>query len=227
MKNAAIVLILFAAVQAFAQPSDVLNKLRSYNISLTDITLNVQPFGFKRAFSIQVETYYNQRPVNYFATYDPSLTPAWQMNSWNGQSPDKQQADVLKNRVERCATEPVKIDEKTLKAEQFGDNLIVSFRLDPSTVPSEYMYLKDCDGQAYINTVSGKLEKTIWENFQPTKSQSLHLSKIREDVYFEFSNGSYHVTKELQYIGETERTPTGDVSGEAHQSITYSNYRKL
>ena len=149
------------------------------------------------------------------------------MTSWNGNSPDKKQADILKIRVERCATEPVKIDEKTLKAEQFGDYLIVSFRLVPSTVPSEYMYLKDCNGQAYINTVSGKLEKTIWENFQPTKSQSLHLSKIREDVYFEFSDGSYHVAKELQYIGETVKTPSGDVSGEVNQAITYSNYRKL
>ena len=227
MKNTAIVLILFAAVQAFAQPSDVHNKLRNYNVSLTDITLNTQPFGFRKAFSMEVSTYYNQYPANYSATYDPSQSPAWQMTSWNGQSPDKQQADVLKIKVERCATEPVKIDEKTLKAEQFGDYLIVSFRLDPSTVPSEYMYLKDCGGQAYINTVTGKLEKTIWENFQPTKSQSLHLNNIREEVYFGFADASYHVTRELQYIGETERTPSGDVSGEAYQSITYSNYRKM
>ncbi len=227
MKNAAIVLLLSIAVQAFAQPSDVHNKLRNYNVSLTDITLNTQPFGFRKAFSILVETYYNQRPVNYSATYDPTQSPAWQMTSWNGQSPDKQQAEVLKIRMERCATEPVKIDEKTLKAEQFGDYMIVSFRLDPSTVPSEYMYLKDCEGQAHINTISGKLEKTIWENFQPTKSQSLHLKNIREEVYFEFADGSYHVTKELQYIGETVRGPSGDIVGEAYQSITYSGYRKL
>jgi hypothetical protein len=227
MKNAAVILMVFAAVQVFAQPSGVLNKLRNYNVLQTDITLNTQPFGHMYAFDIMFETTHEQSPVIYTATYDPSQSPAWNMTGWNDKTPDKPQANILRIRVERCATEPVKIDEKTLKAEQFGDYLIVSFRLDPSTVPAEYMYLKDCDGQAHINTVSGKLEKTIWENFQPTKSQSLHLSKIREEVYFEFVDGSYHVAKELQYIGETVKTPSGNVSGTPNQAITYSNYRKL
>jgi hypothetical protein len=212
--------------QDASSSANILSRLKGYNISLTDLTLHAQPMPKDFAFDMTVETPDDQYPVTYKATYDPTKSPAWEMVSWNGTKPDNAQKGVLKHRTERYAVSPVVVDESTLKSAREGDFLVVSFRIDPLTAPREYMYLKDCDGKAYINS-AGVLEKTVWDNFQPTKNQSIRVKKLHEEVFFVLTNGVYHVSKETQYMGGNVNTKVGDVSGSADQTITYTNYRKV
>jgi hypothetical protein len=176
---------------------------------------------------MQVETPYCQYTVTYIATYDPSKSPEWTMTSWNGKTTEKPHKNVLKSRVNRYARLPVTIDENTLQATQDGYYLVVSFRINAITAPGEFLYYKDCDGKAHINTAREKLEKTVWDNFKRTKNQGVRVKKIHEEVFFEYAKSSYKVIKETQCMGAALQTKTGDVSGNANQTIVYRNYRKL
>lgn len=210
------------------QPTDVISQLKSYNVTLTDITLHAQPTSKEYTFNMEYSVPDPKYPVTYNATYDPTKSPAWLMTSWNGNNkPEKYQTNSLTDRVAKYATVPVVVDEASLKSAMEGNYLVVSFRVVPASVPKQYMYLKDCDGKAYINTNSGKLEKTVWENFHPTRNAAVRVKKIREEVYFINADGMYHVSKEAQTMGGSVATKTGDVTGQADQVITYLNYRKV
>ena len=231
MKKLLIIYALFAVFSAYAQEHPdkqaVLAQLKEYNVAFNDMTLNAQPTSTDFSFTMQVETPDPQYPVTYLAQYDPAKDPAWEMTSWNGKAPEKYQKKILEDRVERYAAAPVNVDESTLGSAREGEYLVISFRIDPATAPSEYMYYKDCDGHAYINTKTGHLEKTVWTNFQPTKNQSVHVKKMLEEITFTLIDGVYHVAKETQHMGGSVDTKKGEASGEADQVITYSNFRKL
>lgn len=213
---------------AMSQSADVLSQLKSYNVTLTEITLHAQPAPKEFAFDMEYSVPDPKYPVTYNATYDPTKSPAWVMTSWNGNNkPEKYQTNILTDRVAKYGTTPVMVDESSLKSAMEGNYLVVSFRVVPATVPKLYMYLKDCDGKAYINTTSGKLEKTVWENFQPTRNAAVRVKKIREEVYFINTDGVYHVSKETQSMGGSVDTKAGNVTGQADQVITYLNYRKV
>jgi hypothetical protein len=171
---------------------------------------------------------FGKYPVTYIASFDPTQKKSWKLTSWNGNPPEKYQEKSLDDRVEKLASAPVIVDETTLKSAEEGGCLVVSFRIKGETAPKEYMYLKDCDGKSYINTSSGKLEKTVWDNFQPTKNGAVRIKKIHEVVEFGFADGVYHTSKEAQSEGGSITTKeAGEISGEANQTVTYTNYRKV
>lgn len=223
-----IAIVLYVANSAIAQPADVLSQLKNFNISLSDITKNVQPVSTEYAFDMEYSVPDSKYPTTYNASYDPKLSPPWKMTSWNGNTNiEKYMSNSLKDRVAKYATAPVVVDEATLKATKEGEYYVVSFRIVPTTAPKQYMYLKDCDGKAYINTTSGKLEKTVWENFKPTKNGVVRVTRIQEEILFQLIDGVYQVMKESQLMGGSVDTKVGEKIGLANQVITYSNYRKL
>jgi hypothetical protein len=168
MKKLTFFIFIFSFLSVSGHESDMLGMLNAYEIKSTDYIVNIQPFSQKYTFKMQTEIPDKQYPVTYLAEYDPSKSPEWNITSWNGKTPGKSQKDVLKHRLEKLAETPVMVDENTLIALQENEYLIVTFKLDASTVPSDYMDLKDCDGKSIINTSTGRLEKTVWENYKPT-----------------------------------------------------------
>ncbi|PIB36284.1 hypothetical protein BFP72_13220 [Reichenbachiella sp. 5M10] len=201
--------------------------LSEYNITLEDITRNVQPTSKAYSFELKCNTPDPQYPTVYEANYNPNQKPAWQMTSWNGKKPEKYATAILKDVVKKSAKDPVKVNESSLSVKSEGGYAIISFRLDPNTVPKRYMYLKDCDGKAYINTESGRLEKTVWDNYKPTRNAIVKVNKLHEEVMFTYQDGDYLVIKETQFMGGSVKTRVGEKSGEANQIISYSNYQKV
>lgn len=223
-----VAIVLYVANVAIAQSTDVLSKLQSFNISLNDITKNVQPTSTEYAFDMEYSVPDPKYPITYTASYDPKQSPAWKMTSWNGNTKiEKYMSNSLKDRVAKYATSPVVVDEATLKATKEGEYYVVSFRIVPTTAPKQYLYLKDCDGKAYINATSGKLEKTVWENFKPTKNGVVRVTKVQEEILFQNRDDVYQVLKESQFMGGSVDTKVGEKTGSANQVITYSNYRKV
>jgi hypothetical protein len=219
--------LMLSSLSTWCQSNEAISKLNELKISLTDITLYLQPPSKDYSFEMQVETPDPQYPVTYKSTYNPMQTPAWTMTSWNGKQPEKWAKRVLEDRAKQMATAPVTVDESTVKLSEAGDYWVVSFRVNAASLPKLYMYIKDCDGKAFINKTSGQLEKTEWANFQPTKNGVVKVKKIHEVSTYKFAEGIYQVDKVTQAMNGSVDTKVGEKGGEANQIITFSNYRKV
>lgn len=185
MRNHLIITLLsilcFAGLAA-AQKNVVMAAFDKHGIdrSILDPAIKQRPDDV--AFDLKHTSYNtNGKAKVITAKYDPSKTgeERWTVLTVNDKRPSK--SDISKFMKEHAKPAPngTAILDASYKIEkETPDELVVSYMLDPATIPSEASFLADCRNHLTINLKSKRLEQLQTLNEKAVKIKILKATKL-------------------------------------------------
>ncbi|MDR6761983.1 hypothetical protein J2Y38_002194 [Flavobacterium sp. 2755] len=227
LQNALILffLVLFTSAVS-AQKSKILDTFFKYGIdsSILNPEKIKKPDNF--AFDFKQTIITSAKETETIAKFDPSNsgTEPWNVVSIDGKSPSKSEVNSFRKN-QRKASAPTSTDDATYKIEkETPDQLVISYKVDPSSLTKENAFVKDCRFYMTINLKTKKLEQVQTLNEKPVKVNILTADKFDivlkykwNDQAKQFVPVNENLTMEAKFIGQATNI----------QTITeYSNYTK-
>jgi len=218
-------LVMFAS-SASAQKSKVLDVFFKYGIDSSILNPEKTKRPDNLAFDYKQTVITSAKETETIAKFDPSLSGVeqWSVVSIDGKSPSKSAVNSFrKNQSKAAGTTPT--DDTTYKIEkETPDQLVISYKVDPSNLTKENAFVKDCRFYMTINLKTKKLDQIQTLNEKPVKVNILTADKFDivlkykwNDEAKQFVPVSENLTMEAKFIGQATNI----------QTITeYSNYQK-
>ncbi|MCC9064719.1 hypothetical protein [Flavobacterium piscisymbiosum] len=160
------------------------------------------------------------------AKFDPSNsdTERWTVVSIDGKSPSKSATNSFRKNQNKPSP-ALQADDASYKIEkESADQLVISYKVDPSSLTKENSFIKDCRFYMVINLKSKKLDQIQTLNEKPVKINILTADKFDLVVKYKWDEQSRQylpinekLHMEAKFIGQATNVET----------ITeYSNYIK-
>lgn len=218
-------LVMFAS-SVSAQKSKVLDVFFKYGIDSSILNPEKTKRPDNLAFDYKQTVITSAKETETIAKFDPSLSGAeqWSVVSIDGKSPSKSAVNSFrKNQSKASTTTPT--DDSTYKIEkETPDQLVISYKVDPSNLTKENAFVKDCKFYMTINLKTKKLDQIQTINEKPVKVNILTADKLDILLKYKWNEEakqfvpvSENLTMEAKFIGQATNI----------QTITeYSNYQK-
>ncbi|MEJ5053838.1 hypothetical protein [Sphingobacterium sp. MYb382] len=173
-----------AAMSASAQKSVIEDAFSKYQIDtkLLDAEYLQQPTNY--AYDMKQTLSAAGKETVTVATFDPTRPKdeQWNVLSINGKAASKSDVNSFRKTREKPA-ETNRADDATYKIDkETADYLVISFKLDPSSLPKEASFMKDCRMVMTINLKTKRLEKTQAFNEKPVRIKILTADKFELTV---------------------------------------------
>jgi len=229
MKNLLSLLLFFLSIlPTFAQKSAVLKTFAKYGIDTNILNPKSREKPKNYAFNLKYTSITNDKEIVTTANFDPSR-PAderWTVIAIKGKSPS--QSEIKTFRKNRSVPENISAaaDDNSYKIEkENADQLVVSYKQDPSMLPQDASFMKDCRLYMTINLKTKRLEKLQSLNEKPLKIKIFNAEKLDLVVTFSFDEAEqrYFTLSEdlnlvVKFLGQL--TPMETIS-------EYSDYKKF
>lgn len=226
MKKLLTVLLLSVLLQnVSAQKQAVLDAFKNHGIDASILEPRQQPENY--SYDFKYTTITNDKATVTLAKYDPSKAMAdrWTVISVKGKAPSQGEIKTFrKNRSKPPVN--AKIDEATYLIEkETADYLVISYKQDPSSIPDEAKFMKDCRQHMTINLKTKRMEKLQSLNEKPLKIKIFNAEKLDLIVKFNWNEQEQRYFTEsedmnliIKFLGQL--APMETIS-------EYSNYKKL
>lgn len=173
-----------ATMSAFAQKSVVESAFSKYEIDnkILDAEYLQQPSNY--AYDMKQTLSAAGKETVTMATFDPTRPKdeQWNVLSINGKAASKSDVNSFRKTREKPA-ETNRADDATYKIDkETADYLVISYKLDPSSLPKEASFMKDCRMVMTINLKTKRLEKTQAFNEKPVRIKILTADKFELTV---------------------------------------------
>lgn len=219
------ILVIFT-LTASAQKPVVLSALSKHGIDAGVLNAsNIQkPDGFTFDFKQTTITAGKQAVI--IARFDPSSPKEeqWTVVSADGKSPSKSDINTFRKNHN---TPPVtaRPDESSYKIEkETSDQLVISYKQDPSSMTKDAAFMKDCRFYMTINLQTKRLEQVQALNEKPLKIKILTAEKFDLLAKYSWNNQAKSyvpVSEDLNMVAKFLGQST------SIQTVTeYSNYTK-
>lgn len=222
-----ILLLSTLSLTAVAQKQAVLDAINKHGIDAGILDPQNKLTTDDYAFDLKYTSIAGNKETVTLAQYDPSK-PAddrWTVISVKGKAPS---ASDIKTFKKNHSKQPVtaKIDEATYLVEkETPDYLVISYKQDPTSIPQEAEFMKDCRLHMTINLQTKRIEKLQSLNEKPLKIKIFNADKLDLVVKYNWNE------QEKRYLTESEDlnlivkflgqlTPMETLS-------EYSNYKKV
>lgn len=203
-----------------AQISAVRDALKKYNIDEAVLDPNIKENSEKYAFDFERTVTTTNSTKVYLGNFDPSKSGAarWTLVSVNGMRPG-----LLDNKAwndEHSMVVHFKADENSYKIiSDDGNMLQISYEYDESSLDSDHFFLKDCVFTLFINTKTGKLEKSTEINLKELRIKTVKASKLEGN-----SDYTYNAADKTILLQNEEITVTIKMLGLEVPMTTKSKY---
>ena len=229
MKNSILLFVLLFGISASAQLNEVKEKLADYQISSDLLTKNLKDADAEHYFDLKTTTVNGTDTKVYLSHFDPAepIGSRRVLKTVNGQTPStKDLKDFDKTHNTKLPAINGVADDASWKIIRDSDTyLVVGFAYDKASLPKKYAFLGDCDGLAYFNKKSKKLEKAEFLNSAPLKIKMLKVEHLDMVVYY-----NWNASEASYFISTEELSMTVNILGQVivvKETNAYSNYRKL
>ncbi|MCV9929732.1 hypothetical protein OIU83_18875 [Flavobacterium sp. LS1R49] len=226
IKMVTIFLLMMFTFTASAQKSKVMDAFFKYGIDSSILNLEKTKRPDNYAFNFKQTIITSASEVVTIAEFDPGNSKAgcWTVISIDGKAPSKSAINTFRKNQNKPS--PIfQIDDASYKIEkETADQLVVSYKLDPSKITKDNGFIKDCRFYMVINLKSKKLDQIQTLNEKPVKVTILTADKFDLVVKYKWDdqakqylpvNEKLHM--EAKFIGQATNIET----------ITeYSNYIK-
>lgn len=222
-------LLSFIPVTLVAQDADVLEKLKAYDFETAFLTTTLKDADAEHAFNMRSKISSLKDTTIEEIEFDPRrpVGDRWKLISVNGSVPSE---DDLREFDHSHNTKGVmvnaEVDETSLKInEENEEYLVVSFKYKKESLPVKFQFLHACNGLAYVNKKSKKLEKAYFSNTEQIRVRGMRVNILKMDVVYEFypSENLYHISDEKLKMGTYYHGMLYDVTVENH----YSEIKKI
>jgi hypothetical protein len=190
MKQILLGIFLLAATAAGAQKQAVLDALKEHQVDPKILDPEIKKHPTDLAYDLKYSSISNEKEKITLAHYDPTKPEAerWTVLSVDGRDPSSSEIKKFKKEHAQQPPAPSKIDESTMKIEQeSAEQLVISYKLDPATIPSEASFLKDCRNYLTIDLRSKRLTSLQSRNEKPVKIKILNASKLEVTIDYTYS----------------------------------------
>ena len=226
MKKLLMIVLLGALMQtASAQKQAVLDAFKKHGIEADLLIPKQQPENY--SYDFKYTSISNEKATVTIAKYDPAK-PAddrWTVISVKGKTPSSGDVKAFKKNRSKKPSLPV-IDDATYRIEKESTAyLVISYKQDPSSLPDEAKFMKDCRQHMTINLKTKRMEKLQSLNEKPLKIKIFNAEKLdltvkynwneQEKRYFTASEDMILIVK---FLGQP--APIETIS-------EYSNYKKI
>ncbi|NRF37466.1 hypothetical protein [Pedobacter foliorum] len=226
-------LLLFALLNlsvllSFAQKSLVLDAFAKHGIdpALLEAEIKQRPENY--AFDYKYTSIANNKETVTLATFDPSKPEAdrWTVISVKGKTPSSSEIKTFRKNHSKPQPVAGKVDDSTYKIEKEStDLLLISYKQDPSSIPSEASFMKDCRLYMTINLNTKRLEKLQSLNEKTLKIKIFNAEKLDlvvKYIYNEQEKRYFTENEDLNLIVKFlgQLAPMETIS-------EYSNYKKI
>ncbi|MES2458912.1 MAG: hypothetical protein V4594_25400 [Bacteroidota bacterium] len=226
MKKLLTLLLLSVLTQTVsAQKQAVLDAFKKHDIDPVLLEPRQQPDNY--SYDFKYTSIAGEKATVTIAKYDPSkpLDDRWTVVSVKGKAPSSGEIKTFKKAHSK---QPVvsKIDEATYLIEkETPEYLVISYKQDPSSIPDEAKFMKDCRQHMTINLKTRRMEKLQSLNEKPLKIKIFNAQKLDLVVKFTWNE------QEQRYLTESEDLNLivkflGQLA--PMETISeYSNYKKI
>lgn len=219
------ILVIFT-LTASAQKPVVLSALSKHGIDAAVLNANniQKPDGF--TFDLKQTTITAGKQAVIMASFDPSKSKEeqWTVVSADGKSPSKSDIKTFRKNHD---TPPVitQTDESSYKIEkETPDQLVISYKQDPSSIPKDAAFMKDCRFYLTVNLQTKRLEQVQALNEKPLKIKILTAEKFDLIAKYRWNDQAKNYVPEREDLNMLAKFLGQSVSV---QTITeYSNYTK-
>ncbi|ASZ12586.1 hypothetical protein KTO58_11595 [Chitinophaga pendula] len=222
----ALSLLVTSTLTVSAQKSVVLDAFSKYGIdaSLLEPTTLQQPTDY--AYDLKATSTAAGKQTVTMAQYDPSK-PAeerWTVVSVNGQSPSRGEVNSFRKEHAKPASSS-RADDASYKIDkETADYLLISYKQDPTSLPKDASFMKDCRMYMTINLKTKKAEQSQVLNEKPVKIKMLTAEKFEIMVKYNWNSEAkryFTVSEALdmqaKFLGQTANVETASA---------YSNFAK-
>jgi len=229
MRHAFLFLFLIITLFSCAENEAVSKKLEKYKITADLLTRNLKDSDAEHFFQLKSTVVNGDEVKTLESSFDPTrdIGERWNLLSVNGTDPtdaDHREFDRSHNTKRKAINGQV--DQKSWGIEKEDqDSLIISFKYDKKSLPKKYAFLGDCQGLAYFNKISGRLEKAEFVNEKPLKIKFLSVSSLDMVVHFEFFQEEGHYLIKSEEL-DMEVKMFGQLLP-VKENNEYINYRKV
>lgn len=228
MKKLLSIFILTASViTASGQKQAILTAFNKYGIdpAILEPKTKEQPDNY--AFDLKYSTIAANKETITLAKFDPSKAEAerWTVVSVKGKAPS---ASEIKSFKKSHSKQPVnaRVDESTYLIEKESpEYLVISFMQDPTSLPKEGQFMKDCRLHLTINLKTKRMEKLESLNEKPLKIKIFNAEKLDLVIKYNWDEKArrYFIESEdmnliVKFLGQL--APMETLS-------EYSNYKKV
>lgn len=183
-------LLVMTTLTASAQKSVVLDALSKHGIdaAILDADNIKRPDDY--AFELKRTTIAAGKEGVTIAKFDPSnpTEERWTVVSIDGKSPSRSDINTFRKNQDKESTS-IQPDETSYKIEkETPEQLIISYKIDPSSVSKDNAFLKDCRNYMTINLESKKLEQAQSINEKPVKIKILKAEKLNLVIKYSWND---------------------------------------
>lgn len=218
-------LVLFTATVS-AQKSKVMDAFFKYGIDSGILNPEKTKRPDNYAFDFKQTIITSASEAVTIAKFDPANSGAerWTVVSVDGKTPSKSAVNTFRKNQSK-ESPALKADDASFRIEkETADQLVISYKLDPSSLNKENGFIKDCRFYMTINIKSKKMDQIQTLNEKPVKVAILTADKFDlvvkykwDDLAKQYLPVHEKLTMEAKFIGQAANVET----------ITeYSNYIK-
>jgi len=226
-------LLLFAflnlsALLSFAQKSLVFDAFTKHGIDAAILDAEIKKRPDNYAFDFKYTSIASNKETVTMASFDPSKPEQerWTVISVKGKAPSA--SDIKTFRKNHAQPQPIagKVDDSTYKIEkENADVLVISYKQDPTSLPSEAAFMKDCRVYMTVNLKTKRLEQVQSLNEKKLKIKIFNAEKL--DLVVKFI---YNETEKRYFTKSEDLNLIIKFLGQLAPMETlseYSNYRKI
>nr|WP_294872085.1 hypothetical protein [uncultured Pedobacter sp.] len=222
----ALFLLVTCSLTASAQKSAALNALSKYGIDANILNADIIQQSEDFAFDFKQTTIAAGKQTVTIAKYDPSSPKEeqWAVVSVEGKSPSKGEINTFRKNQNK-EVKSTQTDESSYKVEkESADYLVISYKLDPASVPKDAAFMKDCRSYMTINVKTKKIEQVETINEKPVRIKILNAEKFNLVIKYTKNDQSKRYLPVSQELNMLAKFMGQEVTV---QTITeYSNYTK-
>lgn len=211
---------------ASAQRSTVIAALDKYKIDHKVLEPGMKAVPSDLSYDIKATNVTADKEKVILASYDASKPEGsrWTVNSVDGKAPSSSDINAFM-REHGKAPAAGEVDDNTLTVESEGNGqLVVSYKVKASSLPSEAAFLKDVRTYLTINTQTKHPEKLNSKNEKPLRVKILNVDKMTVDIDYKYDNTLKRVLPVHQELDMGIKFLGRVVSME--NTVEYSNFRK-
>ena len=229
MKHVCLLVFLISTLSSCAENEAASEKLEKYKITADLLTRNLRDADAEHFFQLKSTLINGEEVKTVESTFDPTrdIGERWNLVSVNGSGPtaaDHKEFDRAHNTKRKAING--RVNHKSWGIEKDDeDSLIIRFKYDKKSLPKKYSFLGDCQGLAYFNRTTERLEKAEFVNEKPIKIKFLNVGKLDMVVHYEFHEEEGHYLIKSEEL-DMEVNLLGQLLP-VKEHNEYINYRKV
>jgi hypothetical protein len=222
MKKQALLIaaILFTGV-TFAQRSEVVKVFSKYQIDTAVLSVNSKQNSEAYFFDLTARVVTDGKEKVMVSKYDPTLSEdkRWILLTVNGKTPSKSDLKLF-NKQHYSNIPPTRANENTYKVVKEDSNeIVISYRVDTASLIADNKFLGDCDASLYINTKTGRMEKSEIMSTGSFKIKMFNAEGMNSNTTF-----FYDETDKVYLPLKEEVSLTIKLLGKPLETITINEY---